>query len=604
MVISSFRGGVSLFLPYVFFCVAPKAGGMPFLIFYLSNIMKKKHYERLGIAVWALYLWAFTGLVSQAQNLVPNPGFENANCPIGYTGWPAQVSLYMQDWYSATCASPDVMGECGNHANTRVPNILRGYQYPRTGQNFAGFGFYSVWYEYLGVKLTQPLVAGTEYRVSFYASPANSVKYATDALGIYFSTTEIRCTSGFSGPVLSAYTPQVRQTPGVFLNDTLGWQQVSGTFVAQGGEEYIVVGYFNPWDPADFEVLPGADDALCYYYVDDFSVEAVVPVPNQPGAISGLQTVCRGSTQTFSVSAVPGATSYTWTLPNGWTGTSTTNNISVTVGPNAGTVSVTADNASGSSQPQTLSINVNPLPGQPGSVTGPTNVCAGSTVTYSVTPVTNADTYFWILPSGWIGSSNTTSITVQVGSAGGVLTAGAQNQCGTSGTQATITVPVPDVSVSQTNNQLFAVSGADAYQWLDCDANHAEIPGATQVGFVPTVSGSYAVAVTLQGCTDTSACRAVTVTPAGLGNLAGLPGVSVFPNPARQFLQITWPDAQAVQPDISVSDLNGRTVYRTQSNTVNNTVMLTLPADLATGIYLLEIREGDRFSRHKIVLEK
>ncbi|MFM7901992.1 MAG: hypothetical protein ACKPAD_08390, partial [Bacteroidota bacterium] len=31
-----------------------------------------------------------------------------------------------------------------------------------------------------------------------------------------------------------------------------------------------------------------------------------------PGAITGLATPCSGSTQTYSIAAVPNATSYTW----------------------------------------------------------------------------------------------------------------------------------------------------------------------------------------------------------------------------------------------------------------------------------------------------
>ena len=64
-------------------------------------------------------------------------------------------------------------------------------------------------------------------------------------------------------------------------------------------------------------------------------------VPAQPGAITGSITVCQGSSQTYSVAAVTGATSYTWTLPSGWTGTSTTNSITATAG-SSGTISVTA----------------------------------------------------------------------------------------------------------------------------------------------------------------------------------------------------------------------------------------------------------------------
>lgn len=61
---------------------------------------------------------------------------------------------------------------------------------------------------------------------------------------------------------------------------------------------------------------------------------------NLAGAISGLTNVCNTTSITYSIAAVTGATSYVWTLPSGWTGTSTTNSITVTPATNGGTISV------------------------------------------------------------------------------------------------------------------------------------------------------------------------------------------------------------------------------------------------------------------------
>jgi hypothetical protein len=59
---------------------------------------------------------------------------------------------------------------------------------------------------------------------------------------------------------------------------------------------------------------------------------------------------------------VSGANAYTWTLPNGWSGTSTTESIVATAGAAGGTISVTAVNGCGSSAAQTINIAVTPLP--------------------------------------------------------------------------------------------------------------------------------------------------------------------------------------------------------------------------------------------------
>ncbi|HTO15010.1 MAG TPA: T9SS type A sorting domain-containing protein [Edaphocola sp.] len=82
-------------------------------------------------------------------------------------------------------------------------------------------------------------------------------------------------------------------------------------------------------------------------------------LPTTPTAISGDSAVCGSSTNTYTVNPVSGATDYTWTLPNGWSGTSTTNSITVTTNNTGGDLIVSANNSCGASGNKTLSITVN-----------------------------------------------------------------------------------------------------------------------------------------------------------------------------------------------------------------------------------------------------
>ncbi|MEM7039925.1 MAG: hypothetical protein AAF570_23330, partial [Bacteroidota bacterium] len=66
-------------------------------------------------------------------------------------------------------------------------------------------------------------------------------------------------------------------------------------------------------------------------------------------------------------------------------------------------------------------------------------------------------------------------------------------------------VPV-DTSVNMSGNALQATASGATFQWLDCNANFAPVPNATSSTFLATQPGSYAVEVTENGCTDTSAC--------------------------------------------------------------------------------------------------
>jgi hypothetical protein len=95
-----------------------------------------------------------------------------------------------------------------------------------------------------------------------------------------------------------------------------------------------------------------------------YTTTLVVPactVPATPSLISGNITPCVGSTPSYSISAVSGATSYTWAIPSGWLGTSTTASINTTVGALSGNITVTANDACGASAPQALTVTASEI---------------------------------------------------------------------------------------------------------------------------------------------------------------------------------------------------------------------------------------------------
>lgn len=81
--------------------------------------------------------------------------------------------------------------------------------------------------------------------------------------------------------------------------------------------------------------------------------------PTTPTAISGDAAVCATSSNSYSVTAVTGATAYTWTLPSGWSGTSTTNSITAIASSTSGNITVSANNACGTSGDAMLTVSVN-----------------------------------------------------------------------------------------------------------------------------------------------------------------------------------------------------------------------------------------------------
>jgi hypothetical protein len=226
--------------------------------------------------------------------------------------------------------------------------------------------------------------------------------------------------------------------------------------------------------------------------------------PNQPGAISGSNVICAGSSNTYSIAAVPGATSYTWTLPGTWSGTSTTTSIVAMASTTGGTISVTANDSCGASTARSLNVAVPAIPAQPGSISGNIAVCPGSINTYSITAVPDATSYSWTLPGGWSGSSTSNSISTNANSTGGNLSVIANNVCGSSSAQS---LPITIVAVPA---QPGAISGnISVCTGSENTYSITPVPGAT--GYTWSLPGGWSGSSTTNSITTTAGTLGGTV---------------------------------------------------------------------------------------------
>jgi hypothetical protein len=89
------------------------------------------------------------------------------------------------------------------------------------------------------------LRSGKIYCVKFYVNIMNTSTQGNDGFAVYFGGTSID-TIKKTTAVLSFLNPQVKCLAGSPIVDTLGWQAVTGTFVATGSEKYAVIGIFSP----------------------------------------------------------------------------------------------------------------------------------------------------------------------------------------------------------------------------------------------------------------------------------------------------------------------------------------------------------------------
>ena len=86
------------------------------------------------------------------------------------------------------------------------------------------------------------------------------------------------------------------------------------------------------------------------------NISCTTSAPLNTYDIQGSEVICGNAVLTYAIDPIPGADTYSWTLPAGWSGTSTTNSIVVTANGSGGTLSVSATNACGTSSASILDI--------------------------------------------------------------------------------------------------------------------------------------------------------------------------------------------------------------------------------------------------------
>lgn len=179
--------------------------------------------------------------------------------------------------------------------------------------------------------------------------------------------------------------------------------------------------------------------------------------PATPGTISGYNAICANTNQYYSIAAVSSATSYTWTLPAGWSGSSTSNYINLTNNSSSGTVSVTATNSCGTSSAANLAITVSntPAPTPSFSVDYATQCLSGNS--FNFTDVSTPASGTTITGLSWnFGDSYTSTSSApahsyaSAGSYNVILTVTASNSCVSTLSKAVTVNPAPTATLSGT----------------------------------------------------------------------------------------------------------------------------------------------------------
>lgn len=285
------------------------------------------------------FLWTFTYLflhatTSMAQNLVPNPSFEEySSCP-----WEQSQIHYATGWFSAG-ATPDYFNSCENEGwGLSVPSSNFGYQYAHSGNAYADVTTFGIDVpnarEVITCKLSDVLTIGKKYFFSMQVSLMDNptANCGTDNLGVLFSTVSYAMdTIDYDNIPVGVFPINFAHiyTNAIIL-DTTNWTEVSGSFIADSAYEYISIG--NLFDDAHTtyqKINTSTSYCVARYFLDDVYVgtDSLVSIENRrksdkleiyPNPVIGTSEIkitgIRNYPSILRIVSIGGATVYSSTL--------------------------------------------------------------------------------------------------------------------------------------------------------------------------------------------------------------------------------------------------------------------------------------------------
>jgi PKD repeat protein len=213
------------------------------------------------------------------------------------------------------------------------------------------------------------------------------------------------------------------------------------------------------------------------------------------------------------------------------------------------------------------------------------SICVGECVSFTDLSTNTPTSWAWTFP----GATTTTS-TLQnpigicynaAGTYNVTLTAG--NGAGSDPVTIPIVVSAVNTTTSTTGITITSSATSATYQWFNCGTGSI-ISGATSSSFTATANGSYAVIVTQNGCTDTSACT--NITSVGLVDVPVADLIRVYPNPSNGIFMVNDAQGGLAGQHLTITNLAGEVVYTTKITGSTTTLDLSRSAN---GIYFINI---------------
>ena len=290
----------------------------------------------------------------------------------------------------------------------------------------------------------------------------------------------------------------------------------------------------------------------------------------QPNALvstisSQTNVSCFAGTNGAASILVSGGTtaySYNWT-PGNPTGDGTANVTGLT----AGTWTCSITDANGCIASQTVTIT------QAAAINNSQNIsiCAGQTFAIGTNSYSTSGIYTDVLSAiNGCDSTVTTNLTVN---------------------------PVIDLTTTTSGNSITSNTSPADYQWIDCNNGNSILVGAISQVYTSTSNGNYAVIISQNGCSDTTAC--VTITTTGIVLKPNNEDIQIFPNPTTSTITLKGLSSDG---NIIIMNALGQRIFSTTVNQKDVEKIIDL-SDFKNGMYYIQIENKDKSISRKVIKE-
>lgn len=157
------------------------------------------------------------------------------------------------------------------------------------------------------------------------------------------------------------------------------------------------------------------------------------------------------------------------------------------------------------------------------------------------------------------------------------------------------------ISITQSGDTLTATS-APNYTWY---LNGVEIPGATTQSIIITEGGNYHVTVGSQNCEfESNHIETSCICSNSIEDNSLFHGISVYPNPANEELNVVITLTSVEQASVTLIDLTGRRLWLKKENDKADNFAWKIPvADIAAGNYFVQINVGGQTKSVKVLVK-